>query len=187
MKKPTFIHGVVAAIVLAFIASAMVAAVTPFLGLGSVIRLAAPALALAYVLYLFRSSRQRTGRVVTLTLWAALTAITWWTGPPLAAYLLIHAGAVWLIRALYSYSGLIPALIDLGLCAISVLVFSWAFMRTGSVFVATWSYFLVQALWVAIPAKIEGGRAARMQPVTNEPFERARRQADAALRQLFSE
>lgn len=186
MKKPTFFHGVIAAAALAFIASAMVATLTPILGLGSVIRLAAPALSLAYILYLFRVSRQRTGRVVTLTLLGVMSAVTWWAEPHLAFYLLIHAGAVWLVRALYSYSGVIPAVMDLGLCALSVLAFSWAFTRTGSVFLATWTYFLVQALWVAIPPRMQARNPGREQAAGSEPFERARRQADEALRQLFS-
>ena len=99
--------------------------------------------------------------------------------------MLIHAGAVWLIRSLYSYASLIPAAMDLGLCVLSVLAFGWVFMRTGGVFLATWSFFLVQALWVAIPTRIGGNKAARA-PGGNDRFDRARRQADEALRQLYS-
>jgi hypothetical protein len=186
MKTPTFFHGVIAAAVLAFFASAMIGTLTPFLGVGTVLRLVVPVLAASYLLYFFRSSSQRTGRVVTWSLWTALAAITWWVGPPLPLYLLIHAGAVWLVRSLYSYAGVIPALMDLGLCALSALAFGWVFMRTGGVFLATWSFFLVQALWVAIPPRIRGRNAMRAPAGGNERFERAHRQADQALRQLFS-
>lgn len=186
MTKPTFLHGVVAAAVLAFCTSAMLAALTPFLGLATVIRLTVPLLALGYLIYLMRASHQSTGRLVTLSLWCALAAVTWWTAPPLPIYLLIHAGAVWLVRSLHVYSGVIPAAMDLGLCALSLLTFLWAFMRTGSVFAATWSFFLVQALWVAIPPSIQRRDAMREPASGNEPFERARRQADEALRQLSS-
>ncbi len=75
---------------------------------------------------------------------------------------------------------------DLGLCVLSLITFSWAFMRTGSVFAATWSYFLVQALWVAIPPSIQRRNATQEPASGNERFERARRQADEALRQLSS-
>jgi len=186
MKAPTFFNGVIAAAVLAFIASAMIGTLSPFLGVGNVLRLAAPVLGAIYLLYLFRLSRQHTGRVVTLSLWTALTVITWWASPPLPFYLLIHAGAVWLVRSLYSYSGVIPTLMDLGLCALSILAFGWVFTRTGGVFLATWSYFLVQAVWVAIPPRIEGRSALHAPASGNERFERAQRQADEALRQLFS-
>ena len=191
MKRPTFLHGVVAAAVLAFLASAMLATLTPFLGLGTVIRLAVPVLALAYLGYLMRSMNHRTGRppigrLLTLSLWCALAAVTWWAQPTLPAYLLIHAGALWLVRSIYAYSGVIPAALDLGLCLISLVTFSWAFLRTGSVFAATWSFFLVQALWAAIPPSILRRDAVREPASGNEPFERARRQADEALRQLSS-
>jgi hypothetical protein len=183
--SPTFLHGVVAAAGLAFAASALFAVATPFLGAGAVLRLAVPALAGAYLLWFFRTNRQRTGRVVTLTLWTMLAAVAWWAAPPLPVYLLVHAGAIWLVRSLYSYSGVIPAFMDLGLSALSAVALAWVFLRTGSVFLATWSFFGVQTLWIAIPARI-GGRTATGAPATgNERFERASRQADAALRQLF--
>ena len=120
MKRPTFFHGVIVAAVLGFFASAVVATLTPFVGLGSVIRLVIPALALAYLLYLFSRSKERVGRVTTLSLWSALAAVSWWLAPPLPLYLLIHVAAVWLVRSLYFYSGIMPALMDLGLNALSI-------------------------------------------------------------------
>ena len=80
---------------------------------------------------------------------------------------------------------LVLASIALLLAAAAVLAFGWVFMRTGGVFLATWSFFLVQALWVAIPTRIGGNKAARA-PGGNDRFDRARRQADEALRQLYS-
>jgi hypothetical protein len=108
--------------------------------------------------------------------------------PPLPLYLLIHVAAIWLVRSLYFYSGLLPALMDLGLSALSISATVWAITRWGSVLLATWCFFLVQALFVAIPPAIKnkqepGANAA----ADNAHFERAKRQADAALRQLFSQ
>ncbi len=105
MKRPSFLHGVIVAAVLGFFASAAVGTLTPFVGLGSVIRLVIPALGLAYLLYLFGRNEERTGRVTTLSLWAVLAALTWWMTPPLPLYLLVHVGAIWLVRSLYFYSG----------------------------------------------------------------------------------
>ena len=75
MKRPTFFQGVIAAAVLGFFASAIVATLTPFVGLGAVIRLVIPALGLAYLLYLFGRSEERVGRVTTLSLWGMLAAV----------------------------------------------------------------------------------------------------------------
>jgi hypothetical protein len=47
MKRPSFVHGVIIAAVFGFFASALVATLTPFVGLSAVIRLVIPALGLA--------------------------------------------------------------------------------------------------------------------------------------------
>jgi len=174
MKRPTFFNGVVVAAVLGFFASAIVATLTPFVGLGAVIRLVIPLLGLAYLLYLLNRTAERVGRVTTLTLWTAMAAITWWVAPPLPLYLMAHVGTIWLVRSLYFYAGVMPALMDLGLGALSVS--------------AAGCFFLVQALFVAIPPAVQ--RTAKPQQnmlADSENFERARRQADAALAQLFTQ
>ncbi len=187
MKRPTFFHGVIVAAVLGFFASAIVATLTPFVGLGAVIRMVIPALGLSYLLYLFSRSEERVGRVTTLSLWSALATVTWWIAPPLPLYLLIHVGAIWLVRLLYFYSGVLPALMDLGVSTLSISATVWAISRSGSVFLATWCFFLVQALFVAIPPAIKSAqKAQRNTAADNENFERAKRNADQALRQLFA-
>ena len=188
MKRPSFFHGVIVAAVLGFFASAVVATLTPFVGFGAVLRMVIPALGLAYLLFLFSRSEERVGRVTTLSLWSALAAITWWVAPPMPLYLLIHVGAVWLVRSLYFYSGVLPALMDLGLSTLSISATVWAITRSGSVFLATWCFFLVQALFVAIPPAVTGKRKVqRNTAVESETFENARRDADQALRQLFTQ
>ncbi len=187
-KRPGFLQGVIVAAVFGFFASAAVATLTPFIGLGSVIRLVIPVLGLTYLLYLMSRSTERLGRVTTLSLWSVLAVVTWWVAPPLPLYLLIHVGAVWLVRSLYFYSGVIPALMDLGLNALSISAAVWAITRSGSVLLATWCFFLVQALFVAIPPAMTGKKEPeRNTAADSENFERARRQADAALRQLFTQ
>ena len=187
MKRPSFFHGVIVAAVLGFFASAIVATLVPFVGLGPVVRLLIPLLGLAYLLYLLNQSTERLGRVTTLTFWAAMTAVAWWVAPPLPLYLMIHVGAVWLVRSLYFYSGVLPALIDLGLNALSVSAAVWAITRSDSVFLATWCFFLVQALFVAIPPAVQRkAKVIQNTPADSKNFQRARRQADAALHQLFT-
>jgi hypothetical protein len=192
MKRPTFINGVVLAAILAFFASAVVAVFIPFVGVSTVARIVIPALAFTYLLYLFNRNSERTGRVITLAAWGAMTLITWWFAPALPFYLLIHVGAIWLVRSLYFYSGVLPALIDFGLSGLSVIVSIWAISRTGSVFLATWCFFLVEALFVLIPTMVHGDREPQSRersrtPTDHENFARAKRQADQALSQLFTQ
>jgi len=188
MRRPSFFHGVIVAAVLGFFASTVVATLTPFVGLGAVLRLVIPALSLAYLLYLFSRSAAAVGRVTTLSVWGVLAAITWWVAPPIPFYLLIHVAAIWLVRSLYFYSGVMPALMDLGLSTLSVSATIWAITRSGSVFLATWCFFLVQALFVTIPPAVRKTKTPKRNAVAeNEKFERAQRQADQALRQLFTQ
>jgi len=187
MKRPTFIQGVIVAAVFAFFASAVIATLTPFVGFLSVIRFVIPALGFAYLLYLFSRCKERVGRVTTISIWSVLAVITWWVAPPLPLYLLIHVGAMWLVRSLYFHSGVLPALMDLGLSALSITAAVWAIAQSGSVFLATWCFFLVQALFVAIPPVINRkANPPRNSALENESFERSRRQADQALNQLFT-
>ncbi len=185
MTRPTFFNGVVIAAVFGFFTSAVVATLTPFVGFSTTLRLVIPSLGLAYLLYLFSRSDERVGRITTLALWAVFAGITWWLAPPMTLYLLLHAGALWLVRSLYFYTGALPALLDLGLSALSISAAVWAITRSGSVFLATWCFFLVQALFVTIPPALRR-RAARRQ-AQPQHFEHARRRADAALRQLFTQ
>jgi hypothetical protein len=76
---------------------------------------------------------------------------------------------------------------DLGVSTLSISATVWAISRSGSVFLATWCFFLVQALFVAIPPAIKSAqKAQRNTAADNENFERAKRNADQALRQLFA-
>jgi hypothetical protein len=116
-----------------------------------------------------------------------MAVAAWWLAPALPLYLLLHVGAVWLVRSLYFYTGFLPALMDLGISTLSVAATAWAISRSGSVFLATWCFFLVQALFVAIPPTIRSRESRQLSDVVdNESFEIAKRQADRALRQLFS-
>jgi hypothetical protein len=188
MNRPSFFHGAIVAGILGFFASAVVATLTPFIGFATVLRLTIPALGLAYLLYLLSRSNERVGRVTTISLWSALAAITWWVAPPLPLYLLIHVGAIWLVRSLYFYAGVMPALMDLGLSTLSVSATVWAITRSGSMFLATWCFFLVQALFVTIPPTVQRKQSTANNPApNNDNFEKARRQADQALRQLFTQ
>ncbi len=190
MRRPSFVHGVGVAAALAFLTSALFAALIPFVGLGSVLRLVIPLLAFAYLLYLFSNSSERIGRVITLTAWSLLAVATWWFSPPLPLVFLIHATSIWIIRSLYFYSGLFSSLLDLGLSALSVIATTWAIAHTGSVFLATWSFFLVQAAFVGIPASMTSinkrRKASCDRNVVDDAFARARRDAESALRQLYT-
>lgn len=183
--RPRFFHDLIAALALAVAAGVMTTLLAPLFGLATVVRIMAPVLSLVYILYLFRTTRARTGRIVTISAWTVFAALAWWFIPSTPFYLLLHVAGIWLIRCLYAYSALIPAVLDLGIAVLGALTFVCAFTRTGSMLLATWCFFLVQALWSRIPANPATLPDARRQAPDTETFERARRRADSALRELL--
>jgi len=184
MTRPRFLHGAGAALLVAVFGSAM------FTGLGLLLpgdttaRLLIAILGGAYVVYLLRSSGHPIGRIATPVLWTAMALALWPAGFSLPLYLAFHIGALWLIRSLYFYSGVLPAVADLGLTALGVAAATWAALQTGSVFLTLWSFFLVQALFVAIPERV-GGPGNPETTAKPDRFQQAHTAAQAALQKLF--
>ena len=87
-----------------------------------------------------------------------------------------------MIRSLYFHGSIVAALADLGIGALALAFAIWAAKSSGSVFLSIWCFFLVQALFVALPADI--GAKAQRDDGSDQPFKRAERSATAAIRRL---
>ncbi len=186
MKRPTFFEGVAVAAAASIFGAALFAALAMVFAGGGVLRLLIAGIGLAYAVYLLARSRERVGRVTVLTAWLMLAGATWFAAPPLPLYAVVHVGMIWVIRSLYFYSSALSALADLGLSGLSLAAAVWAGIHSHSVFLSLWVFFLVQALFVLIPA---GWRRSRNQagPLDGEDrFECAHRVAETALRRLVS-
>ena len=123
--------------------------------------------------------------MVTLAGWLVVTVLTVWMAPPLMLYVLVHVGMIWLVRALYFYSSPLSALADLGLNALAVAAVVWATVQSGSLLLALWCFFLVQALFVLLPkgSGTTGSRSGQVG-VEVDKFDQARQTAQSALRKL---
>ncbi len=182
--RSSLANGVSVALALSLAGGAVFAALSSMLAAGTALRLLVMLLAVAYLAYLLARSRQRIGRMATIVIWCAASALLWVTWPPISLYVLVHAGMLWIARSLYRYAGFLPVLADLCLSALALAFAWWAATRTGSTFIALWCFFLVQALHVLIPARIL--RIGRT-PATSDAdhaFRQAHRTAEAALRRL---
>jgi hypothetical protein len=168
-------------LILSVCGAALLAALSPWLGLGPALRVVIALLGFAYVLHAIGRSGERVGRITTLVCWLAVASAAWLVGLPFVAYVLVHLGAVWLVRSLYYYSGLLPALADLGLTLLGAAFAVWAAQRADSAWLAFWCFFLVQAFHVAIPQSLTRRVA---QDVPDDAFARAHRAAEAAVRRL---
>jgi hypothetical protein len=170
--------------VLSACGAALLAALTPWLGAAPALRGVIALLGFAYIVYVIGSSGERVGRITTIACWLAVAAGAWLIGLPLAGYVLLHVGLVWLARSLYHYSGLLPALADLGVSLLGAAFAVWAAQRSGGAWLALWCFFLVQAFHVLIPAT--WARRADTALVDDDAFARAHRAAEAAVRRLSS-
>ena len=187
MKRPGFFEGVGVALVASAVAGVLFSVLATLLPDALVLRALAAGLALAYVLYLLQRSGERVGRLSTIVLWALATVATWLAGLGLPAYLLAHVGMLWLVRSLYFHASLFAACADLGLAMLGLAAAVWAARTTGSVFLAFWCFLLVQALFVAIPARpFRPAEANAEGGDRGDRFRNAYRVAEAALTKLSS-
>lgn len=182
-RVPSLGSGLAAAVVLSACGAALLAALTPWLGSGAALRLSVAALGFGYAVFLIARSGERIGLLTTLVGWVAVACVVWLAGLPLAGYVLAHLGLVWLVRSLYYYSGLVPAIADVGLTALAAAFAAWAAMRSESAWLALWCFFFVQAFHVAIPASLARSTPPAERPV-DDAFARAHRAAEAAVRRL---
>lgn len=184
MKRPTFFEGVVVAIAASVGGGVVYTLFGVPLPEGLVLRLLIAGLGLCYVLYLLNRSGVRIGRITTIAAWTLVAGAIAFLKPALGPYLLWHVGALWLIRSLYFHHSLLSALADLVLHAFSVIVVIWALGQTGSVSLGIWCFFLVQALFPAIPPALPRKQSGQGEP--EDRFHQAYRAAESALRQLTS-
>ena len=187
MKRPGFLQGVGVALVAALLGEVLFVALSPLLGSVTALYLVIATASFFYILYLLRSSGVRLGRITTLLGWLSITIATAWAGPPLMLYVLTHVAMIWLGRSLYFDSSLLPAMADLGLNVVAVAAVVWATAQSGSLLLALWFFFLLQAMFVAIPRNMNKRPAqSRDGEVEPDRFELAHRTAQAALRKLSS-
>ena len=182
-KMPSLGVGLVAALILSVCGAALLGALAPWLGLGLALRAVIALLGFAYVIHAIGRSGERVGRITTIVCWLAIASAAWLVELPLVAYVLVHLGLVWLVRSLYYYSGLLPALADLGLTLLGAAFAVWAAQRADSAWLAFWCFFLVQAFHVSIPASLTRGNS---HDAPDDAFARAHRAAEAAMRRLSS-
>ncbi|MGB5305852.1 MAG: hypothetical protein WBO57_06395 [Gammaproteobacteria bacterium] len=187
MKQPTFLEGVGVALAISLAGGVLYTALDTLAPGGPVLRLLIAGMGLAYVIYLLSRSPVPVGRVTAAAAWALVAGVLWFTHPPLLLYVCIHLGAVWLIRSLYFYSSALSALADLGLNGLGLAAAVWAVTHTGSVFLGIWCFFLVQALFVAIPESVNRkSGAAQAGHAREDRFQHAYRVAETAVRKLSS-
>lgn len=182
MKRPSFSEGVVIALVASVAAALGQPALALLLGPGDALRLLITLGSLAYLLYLLSRASRRAGRSLVPLAWLLTSLGAWALLPSVVLYGLVHWGLAWITRALFLHARPLPALLDLGLAGLALLVGAGAWIHSGSLLLGVWTLFLVQALYVWLP----GAAATRSGSDTEDRFEQAHRRAEAAVAKLGS-
>jgi hypothetical protein len=188
MKRFTFLSATGLGLLMAVGAAAGFAMLAPAVGSAASLRLLISVLGLLYLAWLLSGSRTRAGRVTAVAAWLLLSAVSWFLAPSLLTYLFPHVALLWLVRSLVRYRSALPAMLDLGVSVLGVAAAAWAARHSNSVFLAAWSFFLVQALAFALPARLFERPRGDVEAAAheNEVFDHARRRADAAFRELIT-
>ncbi|NCF38100.1 MAG: hypothetical protein GWP56_17265 [Gammaproteobacteria bacterium] len=185
MKAPGIIDGVIVALVISLGAAVASLLLGGFIGYGTLFNAILLAATLTYLLYLFKRSSARVGRVAMLAGWSAISLACWLFDLLLFEQVLIQAGFIWLVRALYFHGSLFSAALDFGLVSAGLAVGSWAMVNTGSLAAALWSFFLLQSLFCWIPnlSRKQGDEVYRGRS-DHAAFQSAHRVALDAVRKL---
>lgn len=183
MKRPTFMQGAALALILAAGSGAAFTAFVPAFGSVSVLRCLVAVHGAAYVIYLLYNSAETSGRLTIPLAWIASATCIALFVPGVLLVCIAHLGLVWLVRALYFHASVLPAVLDLGLCAVSLTAAFAAAAQSHSIFLSVWTFFLLQALFTAIPS---APRTPDERPLAsrNDQFDDAHRRAGEALRRL---
>jgi len=184
MKQPTFFEGVLVAVTLSLLGGIGFFALNLVFHSDALLRLIIATISFAYVAYLLSRSHEKTGRMTILVLWILISAAISLFSPSLTLYLLVHIVLISLVRSLYFYSSLFAALLDMALNGLSVSAGVWAGLQTGSIMLSLWCFFLVQALFVIIPANMQRQKGSELHSSSQGCFDQAHRSALEALRKI---
>jgi hypothetical protein len=188
MRRPGFWREVGVALALGSVGAIAHPAVAAFVGSAASLRLIIGAIGIVYAVLLMRGVQARAGRVIAIAAWLALDIALFVFDPPLLLWLLAQSFAIWLLRCWCCYASLLAALADGALCLFALAAAMVGAAHSHSLFLALWSYFLVQALFVLIPDTLRPRSAGAIHPDQRghgeDRFDQAHRSAEAALRRL---
>src|SRR5215467_9435826 len=150
MHRPTLLEGVLVALVLSLSVSPLVVLVQ--LATGSLLawKIVGMVLAYTYMCYLLARSRRRSGRVTLglLALIVLLASLGFNLRFP--TLLLLCVTLMWAVRSFAYSRSLVSAVLQGGVCVLGCGAALMVYGHNGSMALALWSFFLVQAAFVFI-------------------------------------
>jgi hypothetical protein len=151
MQRPTVLEGILVALAASLLISPLIFMLRLVLGTVLAWNATIVVLAYGYIVYLLAQRGRSAGRI-TLALLSLLVFVSslllelrW------PALVLVAVGLIWGVRTCVYSRSLVTALLHGGLCLLSLGAALWAYAYSGSLALAVWSFFLLQAAGVLVP------------------------------------
>ena len=189
MKHPTLFEGVLVALVLSLLAAPIVVLLHTLVGSLLAWKAVVVVMAYTYMCYLLVQRGRMSGRMtlglLALTVLLAGVALDL----RLTSLLLLCVALIWGIRSFAYSRSLVSVVLQGGVCVLGCSAALMVYGRSGSFALAIWGFFLVQAAFVLIPARLARRPAADLgEEVGGAPdgFGRAHHAAEQALDRLVT-
>jgi hypothetical protein len=189
MHRPTLLEGVLVALVLSLSVSPLVVFVQ--LAIGSLLawKIAVMGIAYTYMCYLLARSGRRSGRMTLglLALTVLLASLVF--NLRLPTILLLCVMLMWAMRSFAYSRSLVSVVLQGVVCVLGCGAALMVYGHSRSLALAIWSFFLVQAAFVFIPAQFIRRPATPGHATLGsapDDFERAYHAAEQALERLMT-
>ena len=187
MHRPTLLEGVLVALVLSLSVSPLIVFVQLVTGSLLAWKIVVMVLAYTYMCYLLARSERSSGRVTLglLALTVLLASLVF--NLRFATLLLLCVTLMWAVRSFAYSRSLVSAVLQGGVCILGCGAALMVYGHSGSLALALWSFFLVQAAFVFIPAHCLRRPAAPSGATLGDAldgFGRAYHAAEQALERL---
>src|SRR5262249_43008358 len=187
MQRPTLLEGVLVAVVLSLLAAPLVALLHSLVGSLLAWKAVVVAMTYTYICYLLVQRGRVSGRITLGLLALAVLLAGVALDLRLTSLLLLCVALIWGIRSFAYSQSLVSAVLQGGVCVLGCGAALTVYGHNGSLALASWSFFLVQAAFVFIPARLTRRSAPDMYAdLGGEPdgFGRAHHAAEQALNRL---
>lgn len=187
MKRPSLLEGILVALVCSLVVSPLAVVLQILYGSMLAWKAVIVVLTCLYVGYLLVQSDKRQGRITLGLLAPALLLGGLLCGLQTSTLLILSIGLIWCIRSFAYSRSLLSVLLQGVVCALGCGAMFTVYSSSRSPGLALWSFLLVQATFVWIPAQLSRRSTATPSAAPGSPadgFTRAYQAAEHALRRL---
>lgn len=187
MQRPTLLEGVFIALGFSVLLGPLAVLVQMLVGSPLVWKAMVGIMTVMYLVYLLAQSGQRRGRLTVGLAALLVLGLVFVFNVPLSTMVLLSLTLIWGVRSFAYSRSVLAAALHGGLCLLGCGAARLLYERSGSLSLAVWGFFLLQAAFVFIPARLARQRAYRraLDPTTPpDHFGRAYQAAEEALSRL---